>query len=297
MSLPSTILQAVIPYFSIPDGHIGPLPIHPFGLLVATGIIVGHRLAMKRAEVLGLDLEKFEKLVFWTVLTGIVLSHMLDTIFYHPQTLRENPLELIMIHHGLSSFGGFFGAGIGYFVYSRMHKVDVWRSADAIAYGLPVGWLFGRTGCTVVHDHPGAPSNSFLAMHFPARPQLGLPAGNYFDLGLLELMCTPVLVAAAFFVASRTKKPGAVIATIALIYPVIRFPLDYLRMPDPNGGDVRYFGFTPGQYACILCFVLGLYIVRRTWKLPAEEPKKPEPPSTGTTVKKKVAKPAKKAEA
>jgi phosphatidylglycerol:prolipoprotein diacylglycerol transferase len=302
MTSPSAILQAVIPYFTIPDGHIGPVPIHPFGLLVATGIIVGHRLAMKRAAILGLDLEKFEKLVFWTVLTGIVLSHMLDTIFYHPQVLRDNPLELFMIHHGLSSFGGFFGAAIGYFVYSRLHKVDVWRSADAIAYGLPVGWFFGRTGCTVVHDHPGRASNSFLAMHFPRRVFEGgvLPEGNYFDLGLLELMCTPILIIAAFVVASRTKKPGAVIATITLLYPPIRFPLDYLRQPDPHGGDVRYFGFTPGQYACILCFLLGLYILRRTWKLPAEEPKKPEPPASKSgsdaprVAKKKIA--AKKAE-
>jgi phosphatidylglycerol:prolipoprotein diacylglycerol transferase len=245
---------------------------------------------MSRAAVLGLDLEKFEKLVFWTVLTGIVLSHMLDTIFYHPETLRENPLELFMIHHGLSSFGGFFGAAIGYFVYSRIHKVDVWRSADAIAYGLPVGWFFGRTGCTVVHDHPGHPSNSPLAMHFPARPQLHLPEGNYFDLGLLELMATPIMIIAAFIVASRTKKPGAVIATITLLYPPIRFPLDYLRQPDPNGGDVRYFGFTPGQYACILCFLLGLYILRRTWNLPSEEPKKPEPPASKSGTAPRVAK-------
>ncbi len=289
MTTATTILQAVLPFFEIPDGHIGPIPIHPFGLLVATGIILGHRLAMKRGEALGLDIDRFERLVFWTVFTGIVLSHMFDTISYHPEVLREPTAsglpgwtELFMIHHGLSSFGGFFGAAIGYFVYSRIHKVDVWRSADAIAYGLPVGWFFGRTGCTVVHDHPGRLSNSFLAIHFPARPQLHLPAGNYLDLGLIELLCTPILIVAAFLVARYTKKPGAVIATITLLYPPIRFPLDYLRMPDPNGGDVRYFGFTPGQYACILCFGLGLYILRRTWKLPAEEPRKPSPPKGDT---------------
>lgn len=285
MTTTTAILQAVLPFFEIPDGHIGPVPIHPFGLLVATGIILGHRLAMKRAQVLGLDLDRFERLVFWTVFSGIVLSHMFDTISYHPEVLSEPTsyglpgwTELFMIHHGLSSFGGFFGAAIGYFAYSRIHKVDVWRAADAIAYGLPVGWLFGRTGCTVVHDHPGRLSNSLLAIHFSARPQLHLAAGNYLDLGLIELLCTPVLILAAFLVARYTKKPGAVIATITLLYPLIRFPLDNLRQPDPHGGDVRYFGFTPGQYACVLCFALGLYILRRTWRLAPVEPAKPPPP-------------------
>ena len=274
MNHTASALLAVLPFFGLPQSYqLGPLPIHPFGLLVATGIIIGHQLAMKRALVLGLDVEKFEKLVFWTVLTGIVLSHMLDDIFYHWDVLRENPLELFMIHHGLSSFGGFFGAGIGFFVYSRTHKVDVWRSADAIAFGLPVGWLFGRMGCTVVHDHPGHASNSMFAMHFAARPQFHLPVGNYFDLGLLELLCTPFVIAVVFLVASRTKKPGSLIAVLTLLYPIIRFPLDNLRMPDPNGGDVRFLGFTPGQYACVLCFCIGLYILKRTWSLPADEPK------------------------
>ena len=132
-------------------------------------------------------------------------------------------------------------------------------------------------------------------MHFEARPQLHLEAGNYLDLGIIEWCLNPIIIAAAFFVASRTKKPGAVIATITLLYPIIRFPLDYLRMPDVNGGDNRIFGFTPGQYACVLCFGLGLYILRRTWNLPAEEPKKPEPPKSTKTAK--STKPAKKAAA
>ena len=117
-------LLAVIPFFSIPDGHLGPIPIHPFGLLVATGIIVGHRIATKRAAVLGLNEQRFESLVFWTVATGIVLSHVLDTIFYHPEVLLDKPWEILMIHHGLSSFGGFFGAIIGFLFYSSRHKID-----------------------------------------------------------------------------------------------------------------------------------------------------------------------------
>src|SRR5262249_4759439 len=118
-------LLAVLPYFTIKDINIWKLPLHPFGLLVALGVVIGHRIATNRARVLGLDEQRFESLVFATVATGFVLSHMLDQIFYHPAQLRDAPWEILMIHHGLSSFGGFFGAALGFFVYSRRHRIDV----------------------------------------------------------------------------------------------------------------------------------------------------------------------------
>lgn len=268
---------ATIPFFTIPDAQLGPLPVHPFGLLVATGIVVGHRMATKRAAELALDSEKFESLVFWTVATGIVLSHMLDVLFYHPDALARDPLELFKIWRGLSSFGGFFGAALGFTIYFKRNKIDPWRAADAIGYGLPVGWLFGRMGCTTVHDHPGRLSQSFLAVAYPDCSQPGtlvewsrrwcetnhpmghdLVAGSRLDLGLLELMLTPILIVTAIVVSKRQTKAGTTIATLAMLYPVLRFPLDFFRAQDSEGGDVRYLSLTPGHYYSLLMLALGV---------------------------------------
>ena len=242
MTDPWSVL-ALLPFAHIADGHIGPIPLHPFGLLVAIGVVVGHRFASRRALVLGLDAQRFDDLVFTTVGVGFVLSHVFDAIAYHPELVRAHPIELIMIHHGLSSFGGFLGAAIGFAFYARRHRIDTWRYADAIAYGLPFGWLFGRAGCALVHDHPGLASHSIFAVNWPGGPR--------FDLGLLEMLCTPLLIAAVVLVGRRTKRPGTVVATLALLYPWIRFPLDFLRVPDPQGGDVRYGYFTPNKKSAI----------------------------------------------
>jgi len=276
-------LVAYLPYFTIPDGHIGPIPLHPFGVLVATGIMVGHRIATKRAEALGLSAEKFESLVFWTVATGIVLSHVLDAIFYHPQQVAENPLYLFKIWAGLSSFGGFFGAAVGFLVYLRNNPdVDGWRAADAIGYGLPVGWLFGRAGCATVHDHPGRPSTHWLAVDFPANGarHFEFPPGPRFDLGVLELLLTPILILTVILVARRTMKRGAVIGALCTVYPFLRFPLDFLRETDTNGGDVRYFGLTPGHFASVGCLLIGLYCLNhaRNDKGPPPKPAKSTKP-------------------
>jgi phosphatidylglycerol:prolipoprotein diacylglycerol transferase len=261
-------LLAYLPYFTIPDGHLGPLPFHPFGLLVATGIMVGNVIATKRAKKLGLNEQDFESLVFWTVATGIVLSHVFDSIAYHPEKIRENPLELIKIWNGLSSFGGFFGAGIGFVVMLKRLRIDGWKAADAIAYGLPVGWIFGRMGCATVHDHPGRPTTHWLAVDFPVhgpRPHDFAP-GPRFDLGLLELMLTPILVLVVVYVASKTLRRGAVIGALATTYPFLRFPLDFLRETDANGGDVRYLGLTPGHFASVVCLAIGLFCLNHAMK-------------------------------
>lgn len=256
--LPS--LALILPFVQLPYSFG---PIHPFGVLVGIGVALGFKLAMRRARELGLDLERFEKHVFWTVAIGFVASHVLDTIFYHPEVLLTRPWELLLIYQGLSSFGGFFGGAVAFVLYARRHKVDLWRSADAIAYGLPAGWFFGRMGCASIHDHPGALSTSPLAVDWPG--------GSRFDLGLLELMLVPLLIIAAQVVARRTKRPGSLITTLALLYPPIRFPLDFLRASAADGGDVRYFGWTPGQYASAGLFLFGLWMLRRTLRS-ADEP-------------------------
>ena len=71
-------------------------------------------------------------------------------------------------------------------------------------------------------------------------------------------------------------QPEAVVASLALSYPWLRFPLDFLRASAEDGGDVRYFGFTPGQYACLGMFGVGLFLWQRGGKATAYEAAEPQ---------------------
>jgi phosphatidylglycerol:prolipoprotein diacylglycerol transferase len=44
----------MIDYIQVHDLQLGPLTIHPFGLLVATGVVIGVELAKHRGRALGL---------------------------------------------------------------------------------------------------------------------------------------------------------------------------------------------------------------------------------------------------
>lgn len=246
---------ALIPYIRLP--RLGSIP--PFGILAVAGIIAAARVAGWRARKLGIDKGQFDLLVLWTGISGFLLAHVVSEVVYFPQRVLTDPWRLLQVHRGLSSFGGFFGAIAGLVFHAWRRKMPIWQCADAMAYGLPVGWLFGRMGCSIVHDHPGRLSDSFLAVAYPGGPRL--------DLGLLELLLTPILVIAVVLVGRRTRRPGAILMTLTLLYPLLRFPLDFLRAPPSEGGDVRYLGLTPGHYAAIALFSFGLLLWWRMRRL------------------------------
>jgi phosphatidylglycerol---prolipoprotein diacylglyceryl transferase len=283
----------MIPNIYVPDLKLGALTLHPFGLLVATGVIIGTWLATWRARIRGLDLDKLNSFITWMLIAGFLGGHMLDQIFYHPQELVKRPWSLFLLWEGLSSFGGFVGGLIGVLLWKYYYAIPVFRTpvitfskykrraeplpimpfCDLILSVFPVAWIFGRTGCSVVHDHQGmrAPVGTFLAVAFgtpdPARTvHLGpieFRYGNapHFDLGLLEMLFT-CIIAGLFALTWRKKLPtGSYIAAVALAYAPVRFAMDFLRLRDGESSDPRYGQLTPAQWQCIALFVFGLVMV------------------------------------
>jgi phosphatidylglycerol:prolipoprotein diacylglycerol transferase len=256
-----------IPWFKLEGWHIPGLPesvaIQPFGLLVATGVLLGARVAERRAARIGLKSDVTSDFISHVVIIGFIISHIFDRIAYEPEIILREPWDLLMPWRSLSSFGGFFGAVIGAFVWKRRRGFDITIPLDQVAFGLPVGWIFGRTGCFVVHDHPGKLTNFFLAVD---NYKYGnLIVGPRHDLGLYEVFWSAVVIA-IFFILDRKPRPhGFFIGTIAILYAPYRFALDFLRE-----ADATYLGLTPGHYAALLSLVLGVIVLYRAYRRPIE---------------------------
>ncbi|MCC7440463.1 MAG: prolipoprotein diacylglyceryl transferase [Bdellovibrionales bacterium] len=238
----------MIPYFLVPEIPIyGPFSIKPFGTLVVGGIVAGYFLARKRAREKGIKDEDLQSMIRWTVGVGLVMAHVLEVILYHPQRLStDGILTLFKFWEGLSSFGGLFGAFVASQLYAHRMKRP-WRVyADFMIQGWVLGWVFGRLGCTLVHDHPGQLTDFALAFAYPG--------GARHNLGFYELVYTLVVMLPGilWFHKRRPNAPaGTYVVLVTLMYTPLRFVLDFLRATDVPGADLRYAGLTPAQWGCI----------------------------------------------
>jgi phosphatidylglycerol:prolipoprotein diacylglycerol transferase len=200
------VAEPLIPYITLPEIHLGisfdvppfELPllgrvaighveptIKPFGALVALGVYIGSILSVKRAALRGLDTKKMSEFFFWVVGFGFIGAHVFDALFYHPQRVLQHPLYLFALWDGLSSYGGFAGAIIGGFAYKYAKNENILPYSDAGGSSFTWGWVFGRAGCAIVHDHPGRLSDAWFAVKYPFPHGHGV-VGRY-DLGLYEL--------------------------------------------------------------------------------------------------------------
>jgi phosphatidylglycerol---prolipoprotein diacylglyceryl transferase len=242
----------VIPYIDIPPYHLfGLIPIQPFGVLVGIALVVGYSLGRRRARLTGLDPQICADGMVWIVVSGFIVAHLVSVIFYFPHRILDNPLVLLAVWSGLSSFGGYVGGALGAYLYFRRKGVSIIKYVDAITFGMVPAWILGRLGCTVVHDHPGRETAFFLGVKYKD----GIIRH---DLGLYEMLLAVVLTIIIYSLKKVRPFDGFYPALMLLIYSPVRFVLDYLRV-----GDKTYLGLTPGQYFSIVMMGVAVWLIVR----------------------------------
>lgn len=254
-----------------------PVPIQPFGILVATGVVLGTKLAEWYAKRLDIDPHILSDFATHVVFIGFVGAILLNALFYETDDLYrflQDPTGVSAEDGrpnfrwmGLSSYGGFVGAMVGIFIWRKRRNMPSWALADAVGFAFPLGWVFGRSGCFVVHDHPGAESDFFLAVDNYNNAGVARH-----DLGFYEVIYAAVVMSIFLLILRaypKEKRPmGLWVGLMPLLYTPGRFMLDFLRIQDQAGADVRFSGLTPAQYASMAMFVMAVGLLIHSFKNP-----------------------------
>jgi phosphatidylglycerol:prolipoprotein diacylglycerol transferase len=275
--LMSAAASARIPYFHLGAIDIGGRDvIQSFGVIVAVGVLIGAWLLRRYAEWHGRSDDDIRGLTGWITVTGFIGAHLFDVIAYQWDDLAKDPLLVFKVWKGISSYGGFLGGAMGFAFYIWWKRLPARLFADIGVVGLLPAFSIGRIGCTVVSDHVGAmvdPNKWYapLAMNYPREllHQSNLshllayhpttPIVTAWNLGLIEFLYLIPVNAIVLFVAFRKKRvPAGFVAVLAgVLYPPVRFFLDYLR---PENTDPRYIGLTFAQWASFLVFGVAAYV-------------------------------------
>jgi phosphatidylglycerol:prolipoprotein diacylglycerol transferase len=243
----------MLPYFQQPSLDLGLFEVHAFGVMVLLGILIGGYVLRRRSRTMGLEPARADRLLGWILIGGFLGAHLVDRLVYFPARTFADPVSLLRVWDGLSSFGGFLGAAVGALAWAwRGHAAGrTWSHLDAVAYAFPIGWFFGRMGCFLAFDHPGLPTRFALGQSYVD----GVVRHN---LGLEEALLMIPLAAAMALAGRRDHQPGYLVGLLATLYAPVRFLLDFLR-----ANDTRYLGMTPGQYGAIAVLLAGLTLLWR----------------------------------
>jgi len=239
--------------------NIGPIPIQVWGFFVALGMLLTFIIIWKRGKSLGYDIERILDLSVWMVVSGLIGSRFFHVFFYEPVYFLENPIDIVKFWQGgMSSFGGVAGAILAFFLFKRKNnflREKLLAIVDLIAFSALYGWMLGRVGCVLIHDHLGRVYKSFLSIQTSAGPRL--------DMAALEIV--GLIPLAIIFYLSRNKKrqDGWYFYTLFIYYGILRFVLDFFRAIDIEHADARYFGLTPGQYFGIVLMLIGIVLMNK----------------------------------
>ncbi|MGA9524818.1 MAG: prolipoprotein diacylglyceryl transferase [Myxococcaceae bacterium] len=166
-------------YYALPAGaFLGAkgegIPIHTYGVMLATGFIMAVTIAgiLAQREWRGEEgLRKRDQvmdLAFYVLIGGIVGSRVLF-ILVNWKSYAANPSEMFSLGGGLVFQGGLIGATIAAWLFTRAHKIDFLRLADVVLPTVALGSAFGRLGCFAAGCCWGEPTGegSAIGVHFP----------------------------------------------------------------------------------------------------------------------------------
>jgi len=250
----------------IPDNlHLGPIPIHLFGLMLATAFLAaGHVLGREFARK-GYDPDLASSAVLWTAAGSLIGARLWVVVEDWPAFVRD-PLATLFTGSGFVFYGGLVGGALAMTLFFRRHDIPWWRGADAVAPALVLGQAIGRIGCQLSGDGDwGTVTTVPWGMAYPyAVVGWSYPPG-------VVVHPTPVYESLAYFAIFallwRWRRPPQPDGTIFCWYLVLasgaRFLVEFLRINPVVAG-----GLTAAQIASLALVALGAarLVAQRRWR-------------------------------
>lgn len=239
--------------------HLGPIPVHWYGLMYLFGFSAAWWLANAKAKKSGLwTSDQVADLIFYGAL-GVVLGGRIGyMLIYDLPGLVANPELLLKIWQGGMSFhGGLIGVCIALAFFCRKYKKTFFDVTDFIVPFVPLGLAAGRIGNFINGELWGKVSTVPWAMIFPnAGPLPRHPSMLY------ECLLEGVLLFIMLMFYSRKTRPKMAVSGLFLfLYGIFRFVVEFYRLPDIQLGYIAFGWLTMGQILSLPMVFFGILLL------------------------------------
>ena len=143
---------------------IGPLSIHLYGLMIATGLVLAVMYCSRRSKEFGIKEDDLLDGVLWVTPFAILCARAYYCVFSWDQYAADPISVLYIWNGGLAIYGGVIGAVLGVIVFCKIRKLKVATILDMVLLGFLIGQSIGRWGNFFNREAFGAETDSFFRM-------------------------------------------------------------------------------------------------------------------------------------
>ena len=230
----------------------GPITIYWYGLAYVVGALLTAVVMYRTQRRWGFNItiDDLTSVVVGVVFGLIIGARLFYVVFYGDGYYWAHPLEIFATNEGGMSFhGGLVGGIIGGIIVCRMYKLDAWTLADLAVIGAPLAL------CPVSYTHLTHWGVIFggTAGDMPRHPSQ-----------LYEAFLEGIVLFCILQVLSR-KKPllpqGTFMGVFVMGYGIVRFLIEFVRVPDAQLGYLLGGVITMGQLLSLPLVIAGLALI------------------------------------
>ena len=216
---------------------LGPLTVHFYGLIIATGLMLAVLYCCKRANQFGLKEDDILDGVLWVTPFAILCARIYYCAFSW-QEYAADPISVLYIWNGgIAIYGGVLGAVIGVAVFCRIKKLKLAPVMDVVLLGFLIGQSMGRWGNFFNREAFGAPTETWLRMGL-----FNTLTGSweyYHPTFLYESLWNAAGFVFLHFLSKKRKYDGQIALSYAAWYGLGRSFIEGLRMDSLYWGPFR----------------------------------------------------------
>ena len=245
---------------------LGPMTIHFYGLIIATGLMLAVLYCCKRSAQFGLKEDDVLDGVLWITPFAILCARAYYVAFSW-EDYKDNLFSVIEIWKGgIAIYGGVLGAVVGMAVFCKIKKLSLPAVLDLILLGFLIGQSIGRWGNFFNREAFGAPTEAFSRMGL-----FNTKTGAwefYHPTFLYESLWNAAGFVLLHFLSKKRQFDGQVALGYACWYGLGRAMIEGLRMDSLYWGNFR----VSQVLAAVTCVAAAAILLWQSFR--SHDPKK-----------------------
>lgn len=202
-----------------------------YGILMATGMILGTYLALKEAERVGISEDDVLNLAIFAIPAG-VLGARLYYVIFNWGFYSQNPSQILNFRGGgMAIHGALIGGILAGLIYTKIKKIKFFKMADIALIGMPLAQSIGRWGNYINREAHGGPTNlpwGIMVDGVKVHPTFLYE--SIWDFGIFIFL---------WMFRKKKKYEGQVAVYYIILYSIGRFFIEGLRTDSLMIGHLR----------------------------------------------------------